>query len=125
MARILLVEDEESSVRALEHFLERAGHEVACAASTREAIARGEEISPQLLLTDLHLADHEGGATVARELTARDPHLQVIVMTGQPEMEAERQLDGMPIFHIFFKPLRLAELGATVEAALAASRANS
>jgi DNA-binding NtrC family response regulator len=123
VARILLVEDEESSVRALEHYFEGAGHEVASVTQAREAIERAGEFSPQILLTDLFLADREGGARVARELTDRDPELKVIVMTGLPAAEAERQLDGTPVFRICLKPLRLVELNATVEAALAEARA--
>jgi len=122
VARILLVEDEESSVRALEYYFERAGHQVATAAQAQEAIERADELHPEILLTDLFLADREGGAKVARELSARDPSLRVIVMTGLPVAEAERQLEGTPVFRICLKPLRLTELGTTIEAALIDAR---
>lgn len=120
MGRILIVEDEEHSVRALENFLEDAGHSIVSAAQAREAIARAPELEPQVLLTDLFLADREGGAAVARILTDRDPSLKVIVMTGLPETEAERQMEGIPVFEVCLKPLRLTAVAAAVEAALSA-----
>lgn len=119
MARILLVEDEENSVRALEHFLARSGHQVLTADRAREAIDRAGAFAPQVVLTDLFLADREGGAAVARELSAHDPKLRVIVMTGLPAAEAERQLAGTPVFRICLKPLRLTDIGEAIETALA------
>lgn len=119
MARILLVEDEENSVRALKHFLTNEGHEVVAVPRAREAIERAADFRPDLLLTDLFLADEGGGAEVARALLDEDPGLPVIVMSGLPRPEIERRIAGLSVFRVCEKPLRLARIAETIGEALA------
>jgi DNA-binding NtrC family response regulator len=123
-ARILLVEDEENCVRALEYFLTQSGYEVMAAPRAREAIELAAGFRPHVLLTDLFLADKEGGAEVARTLLEEDPHLPVIVISGQPEPEIHRRIAGLPVFRVCTKPLRLSKVAELVEMALAAARVN-
>lgn len=119
MARILLVEDEENCVRALEYFLTQAGHEVASAPRALEAIALAAGFRPDVLLTDLFLADEKGGAEVARALLAEDPDLPVIVMSGLPVPEIERRTADLAIFRVCPKPIRLAQVAEVIGEALA------
>jgi DNA-binding NtrC family response regulator len=119
MARILLVEDEENCVRALEYFLTQKGHEVVAAPRAREAIELAADFRPELLLTDLFLADEEGGAEVARQLLAADPGLPVIVMSGLPEPEIQRRIAGLTVFRVCTKPLRLTQVAEVIDQALA------
>lgn len=119
-ARILLVEDEENCVRALEYFLSQNGYEVVAAPRAREAIELASGFRPDVLVTDLFLADKEGGAEVARVLLEEDPDLPVIVISGLPEPEIQRRIAGLPIFQVCTKPLRLSQVAEMVEKALAA-----
>ncbi len=120
MARILLVEDEENCVRALEYFLgEVSGHEVLSAPRAREAIELGREHPPDVLLTDLFLANKEGGEEVARALIAARPDLPVIVMSGLPEPEIHRRLAEVEVFRVCPKPVRLAAIRQAIVDALA------
>lgn len=119
MARILLVEDEENCVRALEYFLGREGHEVVAVSRAREAIERAADFRPDVLLTDLFLADEEGGAEVARVLLENDPDLPVIVMSGLPRPEIERRIDGLQVFRVCPKPIRLSQIADAIGEALA------
>jgi DNA-binding NtrC family response regulator len=123
-ARILLVEDEENCVRALEYFLSQSGYEVMAAPRAREAIELAAGFRPHVLLTDLFLADKEGGAEVARTLLEEDPDLPVIVISGLPEPEIHRRIAGLPVFRVCTKPLRLSKVAELVEKALAAARVN-
>lgn len=118
MARILLVEDEEHCVRALEYFLNENGHRVAAAPRAREAIALAAEFEPDVLVTDLFLADKEGGSTVARTLQEEDPGLPVIVMSGLPEPEIRKRVDGIRVFRICTKPIRLQGIAEAIDEAL-------
>jgi len=117
--RILLVEDEENCVRALAYFLTESGYEVAAAPRAREAIELGATFRPDVLVTDLFLADKEGGAEVARALLDRDPNLPVIVLSGLPEPEIRRRIAGLPVFHVCTKPVRLGRVAKLIEQALA------
>lgn len=120
-ARILLVEDEENCVRALEYFLTESGYEVVAAPRAREAIELAAEFHPDVLLTDLFLADKEGGAEVARALLADDPGLRVIVISGLPEPEIRRRINGLPVFRVCTKPIRLAQVAEVIDQALSAA----
>lgn len=122
--RILLVEDEENCVRALEYFLSQSGYEVMAAPRAREAIELAAGFRPHVLLTDLFLADKEGGAEVARALLEEDPDLPVIVISGLPEPEIHRRIADLPVFRVCTKPLRLSKVAELVEKALAAARVN-
>jgi len=118
MAKILIVEDEVNSAQALELYLSDRGHRVRGAADAGEAIAAARELEPDLLLTDVLLVGDRDGLAVARELRAADPDLPVVVMSGLPEHEVRERASGIELFAICPKPLRLREIGATVEAAL-------
>ena len=118
-ARILLVEDEENCVRALKYFLTESGYQVAAALRAQEAIELAADFQPDVLLTDLFLADTEGGAEVARALLADDPDLRVIVISGLPEPEIHRRIAGLPIFRVCTKPIRLGQVAALIDQALA------
>lgn len=122
--RILLVEDEENCVRALEYFLSQSGYEVMAAPRAREAIELAAGFRPHVLLTDLFLADKEGGAEVARTLLEEDPDLPVIVISGLPEPEIHRRIADLPVFRVCTKPLRLSKVAELVEMALAATQVN-
>jgi len=117
--RILVVEDEENCVRALEYFLSQSGHQVAAAPRARAAIELAAQFRPDVLLTDLFLADEEGGAEVARTLLAEDPDLPVIVMSGLPEPEIHRRIAGLTVFRVCTKPIRLAQVAELIDQALA------
>lgn len=106
-------------MRALEYFLTQNGYEVVAAPRAREAIELAAGFRPDILLTDLFLADKEGGAEVARTLLKEDPNLPVVVISGLPEPEIRRRIAGLPIFRVCTKPLRLSAVAQVVEEALA------
>jgi putative two-component system response regulator len=69
-SRILIVDDEPSSVRLLCAILARAGFEnVRSTSDSREAIGLCEEFRPDLLLLDLHMP-HLDGFAVLRQLSS-------------------------------------------------------
>ena len=119
MAKILIVEDEVNSAQALEFFFSDRGHKVRTAGRAAEAIAAARELAPDVLLTDVLLIGDRDGLAVARELRSSDPRLPVVVMSGLPEHEVRERANGVELFRICPKPLRLREIGTTVEAAVA------
>ena len=58
--QILIVDDDEDQVCALEHRLRRLGYQTAAARSAREALATAFEDHPDLVLLDLRLPDGDG-----------------------------------------------------------------
>jgi CheY-like chemotaxis protein len=79
--RILIVEDEILIALELESLLQDAGHcIVGIAASSREAVASGTELRPDLAFVDIHLSDGPTGVEVARHLA--EEGITVLFMTA-------------------------------------------
>lgn len=80
--RILIVEDEILIALELESLLQDLGHDVVgIAASSREALALGQDLKPDLAFVDIHLADGPTGVDVARDL-AMEQQVTVLFMTA-------------------------------------------
>ncbi len=81
MARILVIEDDNSFRNVLVTMLERAGYEVLQAENGTQAIRHCGESSPDLVLTDIIMPDKEGLETI-QELLGLCPNLKIIAMSG-------------------------------------------
>lgn len=80
--RILIVEDEILIALELESLLQDLGHEiVGIAASSGDALALGQDLTPDLAFVDIHLADGPTGVDVARYL-ADEHQVTVLFMTA-------------------------------------------
>ncbi len=84
-ARLLLVEDEFLIRLTLSEALEDAGYVVLEAEDADEALARADEGTFDLLLTDIQLGGPLDGEGLARRIRERLPELPVIFMTGRPD----------------------------------------
>ncbi len=104
MAKVLIVDDEQSYRRYISARLARDGHTVETAATGAEGIDAGVACGPDLLIIDWMLENGELGIRVADALHQRNPELQTILITG---FSAERVLgesEGPPIFRCIEKP---------------------
>jgi len=81
--RLLLVEDEAAVRRLMTRMLERSGYETIVAADGEEALARAEEASIDLLVTDVVMPGLDGPG-LARRLRERMPELPVLFLSGYP-----------------------------------------
>jgi PAS domain S-box-containing protein len=117
---VLVVEDEPAVRLLAREVLELQGHVVIAAADGAEALdlAAAHAGRIDVLLTDVVLP-RMAGPVVAERLTAIDPNVQVVYMSGY----AEKHLIGVALGGMQFlaKPFRPAALAAAVEAALARS----
>jgi two-component system KDP operon response regulator KdpE len=85
MARILIVDDDESIARILTHVLREAGHTPSVAPSGHLALL-AVRAKPDLVLLDLGLPDISGDEVLRR--LKRDPFsapIPVVVVSGQPD----------------------------------------
>ncbi|MEI9977227.1 MAG: response regulator [Ignavibacteriota bacterium] len=81
VARILVVDDEESVRSLLRNMLTEAGHEVLEASNGREATERLRAEAVDLMVTDLVMPEREGIETIM-ELHRTRPELGIIAMSG-------------------------------------------
>lgn len=110
--RILLVEDHEDTALLMKTLLERSGHRVAVADSVRAALPRAREIDPDVVVSDLGLADGTG-IDVLRELRAGGIDAPAIALSGfGMEEDVRRSLEAGFVEHLV-KPVgvkRVAEV---------------
>ncbi|HET9955861.1 MAG TPA: response regulator [Polyangiaceae bacterium] len=115
---ILVVEDEPSVRRLTRRLLERGGYKVLEAADGLQALELASRSQPlDLVLTDINMPRMDGIA-LSRRLRAADPHVKLLMMTGNPSFslqELTRDLEDCPILS---KPFDLERLLGAVRAAL-------
>ncbi len=116
-ARILVVDDEPLTARALEAMARHFGHEVETAGSLESAIERLELTHFDVVLTDLNLG-RGNGLDLLRHVVARTPDLPVIVITGYASMDSAMEAIQTGAFDYLAKPPSLASLGAVLERAI-------
>ncbi|MCB5261486.1 MAG: response regulator [Candidatus Cloacimonetes bacterium] len=81
MAKILVIEDEDSFRNVLVKMLSKAGFEVRQAGDGNQALEVCAEFMPDLVLTDIIMPDKEGLETI-QELLEISPKLKIIAMSG-------------------------------------------
>jgi len=109
--RILLAEDHESNVMAIEDFLKASGYEVFSAQNGREVLSKIEEADPDLILMDIQMPEMDGlEATVLLRADPRYGSIPIIALTALAMTgDRERCLEaGMNAY--LSKPFRLTDL---------------
>ena len=81
MAKILVIEDDDSFRNVLVQMLSKAGYEVRQAGEGNQALEVCKLFEPELVLTDIIMPDKEGLETI-QELLDLCPHLKIIAMSG-------------------------------------------
>ncbi len=87
--RILVVDDNRDAADMLSTLLEQAGHDVSTAYDGFEAVATAAAVCPELVILDIGMPRLNGYDT-ARQIRARDAHVQLVALTGWGE-EADRR----------------------------------
>jgi DNA-binding response OmpR family regulator len=115
--RLLVVEDEVSTVFALRSFFALAGYDVDCASGALEGVTLLERNDYVAVITDLHLTPSRRGEgmTVARCARLRNPHACVVMLTayGSDSTEQEARRSGVDVYRT--KPVELAPLTSDIE----------
>jgi CheY-like chemotaxis protein len=81
MAKILIVDDEEHVRAALKQVLERAGYEVAVAATGNEGLELMRQEGADLVITDVIMPGIDG-ITTARKIREKFRDTRIIVISG-------------------------------------------
>ncbi|MGH7821724.1 MAG: sigma-54-dependent transcriptional regulator [Candidatus Binatia bacterium] len=116
MAKILLIEDQESYRTTLEEALAQ-DHEVVAVESGERALEATAGDSFDLVITDLVLGGMTG-VEVVRHLKRTDPYLEVIVMTAYGTVESAVEAMKEGAYDYISKPFNLDEFQLLVSNAL-------
>jgi CheY-like chemotaxis protein len=123
VARILIVDDEESDRLLGEAILTRAGHEVVTSSGGEDALRRFLGEGVDVVITDLQMPDVHGFEliTILRELLPQPPVIAVSG-TGEFQLHMARELGAVATLT---KPLQPETLLGAVDAALRSGLAQS
>jgi len=113
---VLVVEDEESYIDALNVGLRREGFAVEVARSGTEALQRFDEVDPDLILLDVMLPG-VSGVDVCREIRSRSSVPIIMVTAKSSEIDTVVGLEVGADDYVT-KPYRLRELVARIRAVL-------
>ncbi len=115
----VLVVDDEDDIRALiQEILSDEGYGVTVAANATEARAARADVKFDLILLDIWMPDTDG-ITLLREWSdAGDLSCPVVIMSGHGTVDTAVEATRLGAFDFVEKPLSLAKLLRTVEAAL-------
>ncbi|MGI8990996.1 MAG: sigma-54-dependent transcriptional regulator [Bryobacteraceae bacterium] len=119
LARILVVEDDDSVRATISTFLELEGYAVDPVASTRDAMERLKESAYPIVISDIYIDDRTG-LDVLDAARLRDPKCAVILMTARGTMETVMAATRGGAFDYVAKPFDLDRLLETVKRAEAA-----
>ena len=107
--RILVVDDEEELVQALVERLNMRGITATGVSSGAEALERIGSETYDVLLVDVKMPGI-GGLQVIREVKARLPELQVVLLTGHGSVENAEEGTRLGAFDYLLKPIDIKDL---------------
>jgi CheY-like chemotaxis protein len=120
MARILLIEDDDSLRRAVEKTLMALGHEVVAAVNGVDGLAQFRTERVDLVVTDLLMS--YGGLTTIRLLRRNHPDLRIVAISGSAaHLETARELGAN---RTLIKPFTPAQLGLAIAELLTPPKAD-
>ena len=117
MAKLLIVDDEESIRSALRQLFEYEGHDVAVASDGAEALEAFESHAPDLTFLDVKMPGMDGLDVLAR-LREEDPTALVIMISGHGTIDTAVEATRRGAYDFLEKPLDTDRLLVTLRNAL-------
>ena len=112
-ATVLVVDDDAAHAHTLGEALESSGYEHEVVTSGREGLQRLPVLSPDIVLTDLRMADVDG-MDVLRACQEQGD-MEVVMITGHGSVESAVEAMAAGAAHYLTKPVNLAELRAVLK----------
>jgi DNA-binding response OmpR family regulator len=116
-ARILIVEDDESTLKSLNLIFRRKGYQVDLATSGSEALQKAGNEIYNLAIVDIRLPDMNGTALV-KPFKERNPQVSIIMVTGYASLETAVQALNNGAEAYIIKPLNVELVLATIQQVL-------
>lgn len=106
MGRVLVVDDEIEACKALEEFLSLKGHEVYIALDGPTALAKVQEVRPDIVLLDMVMPGMEG-TEVLKKIKEFDFDTSVVMVTVVAEQNRAKKTMELGAFDYITKPVDL------------------
>jgi two-component system response regulator AtoC len=114
---ILVVDDEELTLRTISRGLRQEGLEVATAANGEDALRVFTQDKPDLVLLDIVLPGVDG-VEVLRRMKQADPAAAILMMSAYHMVDRAVEAMKLGAFDYLIKPFHLADLMATLQRAM-------
>jgi CheY-like chemotaxis protein len=121
IGRVLVVDDEAQVCEMVRDALVEFGYEVAVASGGPEALGLMASFGPDAVLLDVLMPGMSGADVLAR-LRQEHPGVAVVMLTGNQDQDAARQLLANGAFDYIRKPFDLQVLERVMAAAVASPR---
>ncbi|MFW6199759.1 MAG: sigma-54-dependent transcriptional regulator [Gemmatimonadota bacterium] len=117
MARILIVDDEESICHVLEQLFEYEGHEVEAASDGSEALDAVSDFRPDVTFLDVKMPGMDGVEILGR-IRSEDPSAVVVMISGHGTIDTAVEATRKGAYDFLEKPLDTDRLLVTLRNAL-------
>ena len=124
MEKILVIEDDRATRKALQQLFETEGFAVEAAQNGAEGLAVFRSARPSFVVLDLQMP-HVGGRDVCREIRKQSEDVPIIILTGSVDEVNRVLLLELGADDYVTKPFSPKELVARVRAVLRRSRRNN
>lgn len=114
--RLLLVDDEIAFAANLLKLLSRRGYEVTAVHDGESALRAVEEREFDVVILDQNMPGKDG-ITVLRELKKKQPHLEVVILTGYGSVDMALKGFELGVYDYTSKPIQLGDLEAKIRQA--------
>jgi DNA-binding NtrC family response regulator len=119
MPRILVVDDDRETCRFMRELLQEPGHEIEAAETPEDALALLEGARFDLVVSDIHLNAELSGLDLLRAFRARDPEVEVVLISAFGTLETALEAVKAGAFDYVSKPVDIGQVRDVVARALA------
>jgi len=119
MPRILVVDDDRETCRLMHELLQEPGRELELAETPEDALARLEDGRFDLVVSDINLNATESGLDLLRAFKARDPEVEVVLISAFGTLETALEAVKAGAFDYVSKPVDIGQVREVVTRALA------
>lgn len=108
MARILIIDDDIAVREYLATLVSRLNHQATLAGTCADGLAKMDDPSIQIIISDIYLPDSFGLSDWVDRLKAKANGRPLILITGEPSEELAAKVQGNAITAFLAKPFELA-----------------
>jgi DNA-binding NtrC family response regulator len=119
MPRILVVDDDRETCRFMRELLEEPAHEIETAETPEDALTLLEGDRFDLVVSDINLNADLSGLDLLREFKARDPQVEVVLISAFGTLETALEAVKAGAFDYVSKPVDIGQVRDVVARALA------
>ncbi len=122
--KILVVDDEEMSIKLIEMQLLKDNHEVLTSTDGREAVDIIKNEQPDLVISDI-MMPFMSGLELLEIIKVENKKIPVILISALDDVEVVQTAIGMGADDFIIKPVKMDELALRIQRVMANSTANN